>query len=300
MQNRLLPPEAGSVITCCSARRTTGSDHLVQELGHRMNSFDQQWRTADAISRAGLTVDDVWVRYFSLGGTADAVGVTSYLHGLVMLSSLQRDLLSYSVEELRRYMPPATGDHADHQDHQHGSSDAGTPRPGQWPILRVRLTDMFDAQEAERRRLVSLQRTGLLTAGRDERLDRFTRRARDTLGIDTSIISMVTGTEQIITSMTGTLGSDLPREMSFCTHTIAQDQTLIVPDATKDDRFSANPLVTGPPDLRFYAGHSLTGPGGWRIGALCLLDVRPRTFTRENRRTLETIANLVQAEILTH
>jgi GAF domain-containing protein len=276
----------------------TEHNHVVEkELEHHMNSFTQQWRTADAISRAGLTVDDVWVRYFSIGGTADGIGIASYLHGLVMLDALQRDLITYSVDELLKFPLP---DAEYHPDHQHGGRNAGTHQPGQWPILRVRLADMFDPREAEHRRLMSLQRTGLLTAGRGERFDRFTRRARDTLDMDTSIISMVTGPEQVMTSITGTLGSNLPREMSFCTYTIAQDQALVVPDATMDDRFNTNPLVTETPNLRFYAGHSLTGPGGWRIGALCLLDVRPRTFTRENRRTLETIANLVQAEILTH
>jgi GAF domain-containing protein len=273
-----------------------------------MNSFDQQWRTADALSRAGLTVDDVWVRYFSMGGEADAVAVAAYLHGQLMLSPLQRDLLTYAVEELRQSSRSSTGhnDEANHphhrnprdnRDRRHGSSAAGTYDLRTWPVLQVRVTDMFDPEEAERHRLVSLQRTGLVAAGRDGRFDQFTRMARNIFNVNSSIISLVTGTEQIIKSVTGPLGGDLAREASFCTHTVAQDQTLVVPDATKDDRFRTNALVTGPSALRFYAGHPLFGPGGWRIGALCLLDVTPRVFTEQDQHALEDIANLAQAEI---
>ncbi|BBE21365.1 hypothetical protein MN0502_02480 [Arthrobacter sp. MN05-02] len=265
-----------------------------------MNPFDQQWRTANAMRRADLTIDDVWLRYFSMGGTADGVAVASYLHGLIMLDALQRDLLTYAVEELTTSSPPGRKPDrpADHPDDQGHSSSVDIRHPGPWPILRVRVTDMFDPWEAERHRKASLQRTGLLTAEGDERFNRFTRAARDTFNVNSSTISLITGTEQIIMSLAGDLGRDLSREMSFCTHTILHDQALVIPDATKDDRFRTNPLVTGQPNLRFYAGHPLTGPGGWRIGVLSLLDLQPRTFTQQDHHTLKAITNHVQAEIL--
>jgi hypothetical protein len=72
---------------------------------HTVNPYEQQWLTAQAASEATLLVDDVWVRYVVLGGAADAVAVAAYLHGIVLLDVLHRDLVSYAVNELLQTQP---------------------------------------------------------------------------------------------------------------------------------------------------------------------------------------------------
>jgi hypothetical protein len=88
-----------------------------------------------------------------------------------------------------------------------------------------------------------------------------------------------------------------PRHDAFCDRTIRSPETLVVEDAATDARFAGNPLVTGSPHIRFYAGHPLEAPGGHRVGALCLVDDRPRTFTAQQRALLEELAGWVQQEL---
>lgn len=86
---------------------------------------------------------------------------------------------------------------------------------------------------------------------------------------------------------------DMSRDASFCAHAITQDDVLVVPDATKDDRFHDNPLVTGSSGLRFYAGVPLRSPEGHALGALCIIDSQPRhDFSREDRARLSELARM--------
>jgi GAF domain-containing protein len=275
--------------------------HVTGSSDYRMDAFAQQWCTAQTVSDAGLYVDDIWVRYFSIGGSSDAVGLTAYLHGLVMLGALQRDLVTYAVKELTE--SASSVDHADDADNAgeilSSHHSAGACMRGAWPVLRIRLRSMFDPLEAEHHRLLSLQRTNLIAAGHEKRFDRITLAAKDTFGMTSAFISLITSTRQVTKSTTGPHDMDLPRELSFCTHTITEDRTLIVPDTLKDTRFRTNPLVTGPPGLRFYAGHPLSGPGGWLIGTLCVLDTEPRAFDEHDATTLAFLAALAQTEIFT-
>src|SRR5690606_6507756 len=84
-----------------------------------------------------------------------------------------------------------------------------------------------------------------------------------------------------------------PRQISFCTHTIEGEGVFEVPDATRDPRFADNPLVTGEPDIRFYAGTPLTSPDGYNLGTLCVIDRRPRQLSAEQRDTLERLGRQV-------
>jgi len=83
------------------------------------------------------------------------------------------------------------------------------------------------------------------------------------------------------------------RELAFCNHTIKQDSLLMVEDTLLDDRFLDNPLVTGAPHLRFYAGASLTTKDGFAIGSLCVLDFKPRILDRHQQHTLKILAKQV-------
>lgn len=92
---------------------------------------------------------------------------------------------------------------------------------------------------------------------------------------------------------------ETPRDISFCGHAILGDEVMMVPDATKDDRFSDNPFVVGSPDIRFYAGCPIAGPGGTTLGTLCLIDQRPRELTPEELDSLRDLAEMVESEIAT-
>lgn len=86
---------------------------------------------------------------------------------------------------------------------------------------------------------------------------------------------------------------DVARDVSFCAHAITQDEVMVVPDAALDDRFHDNPLVTGATQLRFYAGVPLRSPEGHALGALCLIDKRPRSdFSDEDRTRLLELARM--------
>ncbi|WP_265519764.1 putative bifunctional diguanylate cyclase/phosphodiesterase [Nitratireductor luteus] len=84
------------------------------------------------------------------------------------------------------------------------------------------------------------------------------------------------------------------REVSFCAHAIVCDDILFIPDAIKDSRFSSNPLVLGPPFIRFYAGRPLATRTGEKIGTICLIGTKPRkVFTAEDRKNLTDLSVLV-------
>jgi PAS domain S-box-containing protein len=88
------------------------------------------------------------------------------------------------------------------------------------------------------------------------------------------------------------IGFDLdcsPRDVSFCNYTIKQTDVIIVPDTLADDRFTDNPLVTGAPFVRFYAGATLTTKDGYAIGTLCIIDFKPRTLNEEQENLLRVL-----------
>lgn len=91
----------------------------------------------------------------------------------------------------------------------------------------------------------------------------------------------------------------LARPDSLCGHTVAEARPVISPDTLLDDRFADNPLVTGPPRIRFYAGVPLMVDAELPIGTLCVMDTRPRTFLTDERRALQIIANQAMTQLRT-
>ncbi|OUM45715.1 hypothetical protein B8W73_00040, partial [Arthrobacter agilis] len=152
--------------------------------------------------------------------------------------------------------------------------------------------------EDEQKRLASLASTELLDSASEERFDRVTRLAQMLFGVSTATVALVADDRQFLKSLAGSLDRVIPRADAFCAHTIKSPNTLVVEDARQDDRFRTNPLVVGEPNIRFYAGQPLQGPGGWNIGTLCLIDQQPRTFTPEQEQVLRDLAAIVQREIL--
>ncbi len=91
--------------------------------------------------------------------------------------------------------------------------------------------------------------------------------------------------------------SETPRDIGFCSHAILDDAPLVVTDALSDDRFAENPAVVGDPHVRFYAGIPLKLANGARVGALCIVDHRPRTISPAQLKMLQDIARMVEEEL---
>ncbi|NNE11997.1 MAG: GAF domain-containing protein, partial [Ilumatobacter sp.] len=94
--------------------------------------------------------------------------------------------------------------------------------------------------------------------------------------------------------------TETPRDMSFCAHAVLAGETLQVPDALLDDRFADNPVVTGDPRLRFYAGAPLTMSDGSHAGTLCVVDYRPRLLDGNQLEELERLAARAARELERH
>ena len=149
----------------------------------------------------------------------------------------------------------------------------------------------------EAKRLEALRALHILDTPPEERFDRLTRLAQRTFGVPISVISLIDEKRQWFKSCQGLDATETPRDISFCGHAILEGALMIVPDAAKDPRFADNPLVTGEPGIRFYAGQPIEGPDGSRLGTLCLIDRVPRELDAEQRRALRDLAELVREQL---
>ena len=148
----------------------------------------------------------------------------------------------------------------------------------------------------ETQRLMSLHSLRLLDTPAEERFDRITRMAIRMFGVETCLISLVDSNRQWFKSKQGLEACETSREVSFCGHAILDEDVFVVGDAAADPRFEDNPLVTGEPHIRFYAGCPVRSPDGLRIGTLCLLDSQPRGFPPADKEILRDLAALVEDE----
>jgi PAS domain S-box-containing protein len=151
----------------------------------------------------------------------------------------------------------------------------------------------------EAQRLAALRALAILDTPAEERFDRITRTAQRVFNVPIAIISLIDVNRQWFKSCQGLDSSATSRDISFCAHAILNDDVLVIPDATADIRFVDNPLVTGEPYIRFYAGHPLTGPGGAKVGTLCLVDRQPRRMTAADLQALHDLAMWAQNELNT-
>ncbi|WP_189636329.1 GAF domain-containing protein [Arthrobacter sp. NamB2] len=280
----------------------------------------QQWSAIQTVRAAGLAVEEVRRAYLECSGDSDELGVYGYLCGLVMLPLERRNLLAHTInglldssgslvdgahysderatldsgydDYLRRlvlspdgydFTAPPAGDHST-STQQGASHDEGR---GKTSAL----------EDAEFRRCHALHETGLLESGAEERFDRITRDAREHFGVSSSSIALITADAQVIKSVVGPIGQDLPRDLALCARTIERDRTLVIPDAGSDPAWRDHPLVADGPEVRFYAGHPVSTAEGWRIGSLCIIDDRPRRFTEEDEVHLRRFAAQVQLEL---
>ncbi len=146
-------------------------------------------------------------------------------------------------------------------------------------------------------RLSALCRLNLLDTPPDERFERITRTAQRLFGVPIALVTLVDSNRQWFKSRLGLEATETPRRMAFCAHAILDDAPFIIPDACADQRFFDNPLVTGEPRVRFYAGIPLHEAAGFRVGTLCLIDRAPRSFSNEDVAALRDLALWAETEL---
>lgn len=150
---------------------------------------------------------------------------------------------------------------------------------------------------SENTRLEALLALNILDTKPEERFDRLTRIAKESLDVPVSIVSLVDRDRQWFKSIIGLDVCETSREVSFCGHAILSDEPLIVPNALEDDRFVENPLVTNEPHIRFYAGIPLKAINGERLGTFCVIDTKPRTLSRNQLNLLIDLGSMVEREL---
>ena len=151
----------------------------------------------------------------------------------------------------------------------------------------------------EARRLAALRDLRTLDTRPNEAFDRITALAAELFGTPIAFVSLVDAERQWFKSRHGLEVESTPREWAFCAHAVElkQNAVMVVEDARLDPRFAANPLVTGHPDIRFYAGAVLTTREGENVGTLCVIDNQPRPRPSDvDLARLELLARIVMDE----
>ncbi len=151
--------------------------------------------------------------------------------------------------------------------------------------------------EDEPLRLQTLQALNVLDTESEERFDRLTRMARRVFGTPIALVSLVDADRQWFKSALGLDARETPRDISFCGHAIIGNDIFVVPDASSDLRFADNPLVTGEPNIRFYAGCPLRAANGAKVGTLCVIDRQPRAFDEDDYDAMRDLAAMAEREI---
>lgn len=145
-------------------------------------------------------------------------------------------------------------------------------------------------------RLAELRETGLLDTPIEDRFEALTRLAQRLFDVPIAAISLIDAGRQWFKSIQGLDAQETSRDVSFCGHTIQNREVMVVPDAREDPRFAANPLVTGPPHIVFYAGCPIRSRGGSHIASVCLIDTKPRHLTDEDKASLRDLAQMAQVQ----
>lgn len=151
--------------------------------------------------------------------------------------------------------------------------------------------------EDETRRLAALCELGVLDTPPEERFDRITATARLLFDVPIVLVSLIDEKRQWFKSRQGLDACETARDISFCGHAILGNDVFVVEDTRQDPRFLDNPLVTGEPCIRFYAGAPLANPDGMKLGTLCVIDRKPREFGPRMRALLRGLGQWAEREL---
>ncbi|WP_345954599.1 GAF domain-containing protein [Mucilaginibacter sp. PAMB04168] len=145
----------------------------------------------------------------------------------------------------------------------------------------------------ELERLQAVNRFLKLKISKEEELQEIVSLAADVCGTPTALITLIDADMQYIPVKQAFDFKTTPRTQAFCNYVIEQQDVMIVPDASSDERFVNNPLVTGDPNIRFYAGTPLTTQDGLNLGSLCVIDQVPGQLSEEQQQMLQMLAQQV-------
>jgi len=149
----------------------------------------------------------------------------------------------------------------------------------------------------EAARLQAVMDSGLFDSAPEPSYDRLVRLAAQVAETPTALFTMLGYDRQFFKAKVGIAADETPRSVAFCNYTVLGDAPFIVNDATRDERFRSNALVTGELGIRFYAGYPLQDRGGRNIGTLCVIDYVPRKLSDQQQWALEQLALMMSEEI---
>jgi len=157
--------------------------------------------------------------------------------------------------------------------------------------------------ELEALRLRRLSELAILDTPTESEFDTIVELAHRLLGCPIALVSLVDDHRQWFKARCGLDAEGTPRDQAFCAHAIRRNDIMVVPDATRDARFASNPLVTGAPHIRFYAGAPLRPrvAGGYgdlpAVGTLCVIGTEPREFDEDDKQVLRRLADIIEGLI---
>eukprot|EP01117_Protostelium_nocturnum_P003155 TRINITY_DN14099_c0_g1_i1.p1 TRINITY_DN14099_c0_g1~~TRINITY_DN14099_c0_g1_i1.p1 ORF type:complete len:312 (-),score=89.71 TRINITY_DN14099_c0_g1_i1:141-1076(-) len=147
----------------------------------------------------------------------------------------------------------------------------------------------------EEKRLAALKKLQILDTGDEDIFDGITRSLKKIMDVPIVLVSLVDENRQWFKSCVGLPVRETSRDVAFCAYAIlaGNSEPFVIPNALEDERFANNPLVLGPPNIRFYAGAPLVTKEGLALGTLCIIDTKPRTLSQDDYNTLKDCASVV-------